>query len=633
MKGSILLLYVFWIVQSDAQTLFSYGRHKVSVGEFLNAYQRNKTAADSGKDSMKDYLRLYINYKLKVQDAKDIKLDTLPSLQADLQSYRHQIENNYVYDLATFNRLTTEAVNRSKKDIQVTAWKVSPERALDEKDLKSLAEDVFKILRDDPDRESDSFKMEGVKVVKTEMGFITAFTLPYEIENIIYSLHPGEISNPFLFQGSYFIFKNEGERQAMGKIKLAQILITAPTGDEGLWKHAALLADSLYHILINGGDFSSLAKEFSDDRMTYFNGGVMPEFGVGKYSPDFEARAFSLKNPGEISRPFKTIFGYHIIKLISSHPVVSDKAEELAEKVRQQVVQDSRMNIARNKLISTARIITGFHSFHLPEADVYKITDSSLIAGKDIASGQVNKKSILFKFNDGSEVSLNDWIQYAKNSDKVLNTDLHHSYQALWPEFESYQIVNNYKSHLDQFDRDFSRQMQEFKEGNMLFEMMQRKVWNLASEDSVGLKKYYQLHSERYRWKESADVIIFSCSNEEVAQRCINELRTMPWDEVLKMNAINLQADSGRFEIDQLPVKISIEKAGVTPVVVNDFDKTATFLQVLKIYPGNIQRDFNDARGLVVEDYQTQLENDWIKKLRLKYPVTINQKAWSSIQK
>jgi peptidyl-prolyl cis-trans isomerase SurA len=359
----------------------------------------------------------------------------------------------------------------------------------------------------------------------------------------------------------------------------------------------------------------------------------MPEFGVGKYSPDFEARAFSLKNHGEISRPFKTIFGYHIIKLISSHPVVSDKAEELAEKVRQQVVQDSRMNIARNKLISTARIITGFHSFHLPEADVYKITDSSLIAGKDIASGQVNKKSILFKFNDGSEVSLNDWIQYAKNSDKVLNTDLHHSYQALWPEFESYQIVNNYKSRLDQFDRDFSRQMQEFKEGNMLFEMMQRKVWNLASEDSVGLKKYYQLHSERYRWKKSADVIIFSCSNEEVAQRCINELRTMPWDEVLRMNAINLQADSGRFEIDQLPVKISIEKAGVTSVVVNDFDKTATFLQVLKIYPGNIQRDFNDARGLVVEDYQTQLENDWIKKLRLKYPVTINQKAWSSIQK
>lgn len=633
MKRLFLLPLLMLTSQLPAQTLFTYGNHKVAPGEFLNAYRKNRLPTDTGKDAMANYLQLYINYKLKVQDAKDIQLDTLPSLKADLQSFRRQIEQNYIYDQQEYKRLVDEAAGRSQKDIRVAALVVAPAMQLDKQTLKARADEVFEAVQKDHKVDLSALESKGVKVAKEDLGFITAFTLPYEIENIVYGLAPGAYSRPYLLNDNYIIFKNEGERPAAGKIKVAQILLATPPGGDTSWHEGALLADSIFHVLQNGVDFAALAKTFSDDRKTFFNGGEMPEFGVGKFAPAFEDHAFALEYPGEISKPFKTVFGYHILKLISANPVSSIKTGDLEALVKQEVLTDSRIELAKNKLIELAKNRTGFHRTGLANADLYKVTDSSLIAGKEITSGRVNTSSVLFRFNDGLKVTVGEWIQFAKNSGKVVDIRRQSSYNTLMPEFESQSILKNYQNRLEEFDKGFVRQLHEFAEGNMLFEMTQRQVWGKASEDSTGLRKYFDVHRGKYQWGESADAIIFSCNNEETAKQAINELKANTWRQILDRNPFNIQADSGRFEIAQLPVKQAITKTGVTPPVTDKFDHTATFVQIIKVFPKGTPRDFADARGLVIEDYQKVLEDAWIKKLRTKYPVKVNQKVFDALPK
>src|SRR4029078_4096753 len=146
--------------------------------------------------------------------------------------------------------------------------------------------------------------------------------------------------------------KDEEERPATGKIKAAQILFAVPPGDMSMKDRARQLADSVYGALKSGADFGEMAKRYSNDKMTYMNGGIMPEFGVAKYEPAFESMAFSLKNDGDISVPFQTQFGFHIIKRISRVPVPANKNDETyMDNLKQDVLKDARIEIAKEKFV------------------------------------------------------------------------------------------------------------------------------------------------------------------------------------------------------------------------------------------------------------------------------------------
>lgn len=632
MKRILLIPFLFLSFQLQAQTLFTYGKHKVSAQEFLNAYHKNKTTADSAQNSLQNYLDLYITFKLKVQDAKDHHLDSLPSLEADLQSFKHQIEKNYLYDKQELNFLTEQALKRSKKDIHITAVEVSSSGGMDSLTFQKIAAEISQGLQKNKDLSLSNFEKKGIQITKDDMGFITAFTLPYKLENLLYDLKPGNYSKPYYSEGVYYIFRNEEERPATGKIKLAQILIAVAPGEEASGQKARKLADSLYVALEKGADFAALAKEFSNDRTTYFNGGEMPELSVGKYSPDFEKHAFSLKNDGDFSHPFKTTFGYHILKRISATPVPQNENDEYAYLVKQETLQDPRIEIARKKLVEKARLETGFQNKSLPQKDIYKVSDTSLSVNKNITSGNVSNQSVLFTFNDGSKVTMNDWDQFLRNSGKVIGGKLHDSYDQLWPAFIDHSILDNYQERLTSFDPEYAHQVMEFREGNMLFEMMQKKVWMKAANDSAGLAEYYQQHKAGYQWKASADAVLFACNSDDAAQQCIKELKTMPWRKVMERNSLAVQADSGRFEITQLPLNGGSLKLGPTTPMINKFDGTASFADIMKIYPENMQRNFEDARGLVIEDYQHQLEKQWVNELKKKYPVAVNKNVLKSLQ-
>ena len=639
----LFLLTVFSLLFSIAycQTLFTYGNHTVSKDEFLRAYNKNKTVTADKEQAMKDYLDLYIKFKLKVQAAKDMRLDTLPSLQSDLQNFRTQIENNYLQDDNEVDALVNEAFNRSQKDIHVQHFYVSINSKMLPADTLKLykaineAYDELKKGGTNYDEIVSEIKEKIAPLEGSDLGWITVFTLPYEFENIVYNLKPGQVSKPYRSKKGWHIFKNEEERPAVGKIKIAQILFAVPAGNIGMRDHAKQMADSVYKALKSGADFGQLAKQYSNDRRTYMNNGIMPEFGVATYDGGFEKVAFSLKNDSDISEPFQTEFGYHIIKRLSRSPIPENKSDvAYMANLKQEVLADSRIASAKEKFLKDVLVKTGYKKNNaINEKDLWTVTDTFSLSNKKIAAGNVNENTILFSFNN-AKVKVGDWMQYIRSVKTAYAAHAEQTHDELYKNYVSVAAIENYKNRLENFNPEFKYQLQEFKDGNMLFEVMERKVWSKASADSVGLGQYYNEHKTNYKWNASADAVLFSCSNEAAAKTATEEInKGKSWKDLVKDNS-QVQADSGRYELSQIPVKTKTDFAAgmVTEPVVNSGDGTTIFSLIIKTYPGDQQRSFTDARGLVINDYQNLLEKKWVEELKKKYPMVVNEKVFQSIK-
>lgn len=595
------------------QVLFTYGNTPVTKEEFLRAYNKNKTAVTDKEMAMREYLDLYIKFKLKVKAAKDMRIDTLPSLSNDLQNFRTQIEESYLNDEGNVNALVQEAFNRSQKDIHA-AFLFFPS-----KDFKdSIAVEQYHRI---------------AKSEWTDIGFITVFTLPYELENIIYALKPGEESRPYRGRTGYYIFKNIEERKPAGKIKVAQIMIAIPEGAKEEDKHnAKRTADSVYKALLAGADFGEAAKQVSNDQMSYMQGGQVPEFGVGKYDPEFENKVFAISKDGEIAPPFLTKFGYHIVKRLTVSPVPSTLTNDHSYQVKQLVMDDKRIEIAKDKFVGD--ILKRFNykkNTAIKQNDLWRMTDSA-VAGRKIAISGLTPASMLFSLNNKS-IKVSEWISFVKNY-KASLTGSAETNEELMKKFTAKTALEIFKKRLPDFNPEFKYQLQEFREGNMLFEVMERRVWNKASGDSTGLKNYYQQNKSKYTWGESAEAILVSCSDEKTAKEAIGQIKKgKSWRQVTEENSAKVQADSGRYELIQIPALpgTKFSQHLITTPVVNENDGTATFAYILQLYPSRQQRSFEEARGLVINDYQVFLEDRWIEQLKQKYPVKINENVFKSV--
>ncbi len=642
-KFFIVALAAFCGNTAFTQTLISYGNSTTTKDEFLRAYNKNKPPTTDKAKAMKEYVELYTNFKLKVKAAQELRLDTMAQIKYDVQNFRDQITDNYLNDEAGLENLIKEAAYRAKKDIQVLYFSVPLKESATPTDtlkaynainelynrLKSGSTEYAQIITD---------ISEKISIAKySDIGFITAFTVPYEFENIIYNTKVGTISKPYKNAKGWFVFKTIEERPNTGKWKTAQLLFAYPPNADYSMKLAVKeKADSVYGLLQNGLSFSEAAKNYSDDRMTYLTGGEMPEFSTGKYNAQFEKNVFSLKQDNAISKPFETSFGYHIVKRLNNTllPFNNEDAAYLFD-IKQKVQQDERINTIKEKFIKDVIVKTGFKKqAGIKEEDFYKYADSITSQTTLVNNFPIDKKTI-FSFKDGINIKGNDWIDYLKNNNSIEKTV---SNKELWKSFINQQISNYYKQHLENYSNDFKYQMQEFKEGNMLFEIMERNVWSKAGLDSTGLLKYYNANKNKYKWQESADVLIFNCADEKKAIETMEALKNgKTWTAIAESSNGQIQADSGRYEIAQLPsdpsnTVIKPQVGNFSPIIKNT-DGTTSFVKFVKLYDANMQRDFNEARGLVINDYQNILEQQWVDILRKKYTVRVNESVLNNIMK
>jgi peptidyl-prolyl cis-trans isomerase SurA len=636
-----------------AQTLFTCNGGAVSKADFLKAYNKNNTGEKPTEKSYRDYLELYIRYKLKVKAAYDWKLDTLPGQLTELQNFRSQIAETYMNDEESMNKLVGEVFARGQKDLHLAhIFIVIPRNATPADTLRSYekAMTAWVALKKGKPFAAAAMTYSDDPAVRTnggDIGYITVFTLPYELENLAYSNPPGQFSKPYRSKLGYHIFKNLGERKSLGKIKVAQILVPVQhDAPEIIRQSARSRADSIYESLLKGADFAQQAKLHSGDNLSYQNGGELPEFGVGKYDSAFEAAAFALSKDGAISRPVLSPYGYHIIRRISVRPFPRQMNKETAALLKQQVTADTRMEVSRKALLARILRQAELRRSEVPEATLWAFTDSALLnAGLNSFHG-LDRNTVLFSFTR-QQYTIKGWLDFmrsvkASGAARSSRTD-----KELFDQYIQGVALEYYRNHLEEYNQDFAFQLTEFREGNLLFEIMQRKIWDKASTDSAGLRNYYESHKDKYWWDSSADAILFTCNNQRTADNLKGGLLANPlaWKMLSDSLSPAVQADSGRFELAQIPLPAApgpgntvktrngLASGQFTPFVVNQADNTVSFSYIQHIYNEKSPRNYKDARGFVINDYQVFMEDQWIAELKKKYPVRLDESVFASLPK
>ena len=631
------------IISASSQTLFTYGKYKADAKDFLRAFNKNDQQTSVNRNrAMKEYLDLYINSRLKIREAYDRGYDTLPHIKSEIENLRNQVIENYMNDPALINKLTKEAFQRSQKDIHAAHIFISfnkPNGVADTLAAQQKLDEVVKRLAKKEDflAVAQQFSDDpSAKNNKGDLNYITVFTLPYEFENIIYSTAARKYSKPYTSKAGYHIFKNLGERKALGKIKVQQILLAFPPGaDEGTRKAANRLADSLYQRIQAGDDFAKLAASFSNDYISATTEGNIPDVSVGQYDPVFEKTIWSLKD-GTVSKPFLTTHGYHIVKRISAKPVITNIADKAnTEDLQQKIKASDRWKTAKDFIYTTVKDKAGFEKFSYKDIVLWSLTDSLLEHKPFMFRGVMGTESALFRIGD-TTIKVKDWITYG-HGHRYKSDNSIKSYPELMDEFTRNSLFQYYRDHLEDFNEEFRNQMTEFRDGNLFFEIMQQEIWNKTQADSTALLSLFEKNKSHYNWKQSADAIIFFCSDETVAKTLVEKIKMNPggWKTAAEPLNEKVVIDSARYEWTQIPGidKETPPKGFLSSIVVNSTDQTASFALIRKVYTQSSPRSFNEAKGLVMNDYQTMLEEEWINALKKKYPVVIDQKVLATILK
>lgn len=629
----VVLLLFFSIAKS--QTLFTYGKHAVSKEEFLKAFNKNPSLEPDRKKALREYLDLYINFKLKVQAAYDASLQNDPNYLLETDNFKKQLAANFINDEANIKGLVEEAFERSQKDIHLQQIFIATPNEKDTLSAFQQAQQAYFDLNSGKSFANTAEKY-STDPTSTELGYITVFTLPYNYETIIYDLKPGNYAAPVRSAYGYHIFYNAGERPAVGRRKAAQILIAVPPGATDAEKIALKhKADSIYTILQNDpGKWDEMVTAFSNDVTTAHNHGVMQEFGIGQFSPAFETAAFSLSKPGDISEPVETSFGYHIIQLREIIPVAKNLEDPIiAATLKDRVEKDDRLAQARKLLVNKWMKLTNYKPAAYDANELWAYADSAYKGGNTKGFSKINDSTVLFSFAK-QKITASDFAKYVRAT-KVFPMYQSMSYADLMKEFVKAATTEYYQNHLEDYNAEFKAQVKEFNEANLLFAIMDKEVWTKSSTDEQGLKNLYEENKSKYLWAPSANAIIFTANNDKILAELQQKLKDNMnnWKSIAESFGSSVMADSNRYELSQIPVVDRTKfSEGITTAPVKNNDGSYTFAYILKMYNEPAQRSFEEARGLVINDYQTVLEKQWLDSLKKKYPVKVNETVFNGLK-
>lgn len=637
----------------SAQTLFTYGSKPVSKEEFLRVYQKNSMnkAPDMSQQALKDYLNLYSLFKMKVSEARLARLDTVQSIQYELVNYRKQLAKNYLTDEAMSEKLMQEAYERMKKDVHVAHILILSSQFAQSKDTVAAykkADSIYNAIMKGADfakmaeamsDDADSKKRGG------DLGYFTALQTVYPFENAAYNTPVGKVSKPFRSQFGYHIVKVLDVRPAVGTATVAQIMVTVSKskGEEAM-NAAKLRVDSIQSELKNGVPFDQLVKKYSDDKFSKDNNGVLRTFGVGEMTPEFEKAAFALKKPGDISAPVTTDYGIHIIKLIEKAGLKPYDSVRLA--IKKKVENDTRSATAKEMYMNKIKQQNGFKeyaaNFDELQQRVNKIPDTGRMANSFTYADFKDMGKPLFAFN-GKEYMQNDMMKFMENltRGKIMGArnailkDVYNLYlNNVITDFQEQKLVEE--------KPEFKALMEEYTDGIMLFELMDRNVWSKASKDTTGLKEFYETRKGKYQWEPGFTGAVYTFKNEAAlkeGQKMLQAKKPATDEELMKKLNTEQSPDAvtvthGRYEFSKykdLP-QASIAKGKLSEAKKND-NGTYTVVKADEVYTTPTAKSLNEAKGYVVAEYQDYLEKKWNDEMRAKYPVKVDDAVFKSMVK
>jgi peptidyl-prolyl cis-trans isomerase SurA len=639
------------VLSTQAQTLFTYGGMPVSKQEFLRVYQKNSInkKADLSEPALREYLDLYSLFKMKVNEAEGMKLDTIQTIAAELDNYRHQLAKNYLTDKEVTNKLVREAYDRMKEEVHVAHILISVGQAAPAADTAKAYAKIDSIYKALTKGKADFAKLaaqysddRGTRENGGDIGYLSSMQTIYPFENAAFKTPVGKISAPFRTQFGYHIVKVLEKRPSRGEIQVAHILIASPKsrGEAGMTA-ARKRADSITAMLKNGVPFDSLVSKYSDDKLTTNERGVLPPFGAGRMVPAFENAAFGLKNIGDYSAPVQTEYGYHIIKLVNRIPL--KPFDSLKESIARRVENDSRAQIARDQFMARIKAQHGFKEY--PAAiqalvdRVAALPDTGARANTFSATDFRNMNAPVFELG-GNKYLQSDLMNFTEDlTHGRLNgpkTAVMRDIYKLYVE----KTVNDFEEHhLAETNTDFKNLMEEYRNGIMLFELMDRNVWGKAAKDTVGLKGFYAQNPNKWQWEPGFTGVVYRFKDEAAMKKGMAILQKGDTKDEDLYRALNTagSADAvsitrGHFEFSRFKdvPQPSIVK-GKYSAAVRSADGNFTVVKADNIYTQPTPKSLDEARGYAVAEYQDALEKSWNAQLRAKYPVKVDETVFKSM--
>ncbi|WP_075340849.1 peptidylprolyl isomerase [Tenacibaculum agarivorans] len=481
----ISFLFAGVVFAQKKQVLLTINNEPVYVSEFKRVYEKN---LDQIKEEDKDIdknLDLFINYKLKLIDAYKLKLDTSKLYKSELSSYKNQLMTPYLHDDEFKQKLLKEAYERTVNEVRASHILISFSKKGEHNDSISIKQKLQNVK--DRIAKGESFEKlakevsddPSAKVNAGDLGYFSAFRMVYPFEEAAYKTKVGEVSEPFKTRFGFHILKVTDKRKSKGEFETAHILIRNDKSN------AKSIIDSLYNEIRKGASFEDLAKKFSDDKGSASNGGKLPKFGSGRMVLPFEKAVLNLQKEGEVSKPFQTRFGWHIVKLIKNYPVKT--FEELEPELQQRIRTSNRGNLSVKKLISNLK------TKYKPQFDqnlidlVKNNKENTTLSSEKLSAPVITIKE--------KQIPLKSFVTYIENKKYIPFDDL-------WEKFQNEEILSYYKDDLENIYPEYKYTLQEYKDGLLLFDLMKLKIWDKSQNNTKELETYFETNKAKYKGEE-----------------------------------------------------------------------------------------------------------------------------------
>lgn len=656
MRKLTLTCFITLILSNSlfAQTLFTFGNTPVEKDEFLRVYRKNaiNQKPDYSKDALSEYLDLYSLFRMKVKEAEEQHMDTISSIQYELNNYRKQLAQTYLTDEEVSKKQLEEAYARMKENVRVSHILLLSSSMAQSKDTVAPYKRIDSIYNAIVNGKADFAQMaqiytedKNTKDNGGDIGYITVMQTVYPFENAAYNTPVGKVSKPFRTQYGYHIIKVTDRKPSQGEVKVAQIMIAAPKskGPEVI-AEAEKKAKQVKAELAKGAKFEDMVAKYSDDAYTKDKGGELEKFGVNSYVPDFEKAAFALKKPGDVSDIIKTDYGFHIIKLIEKYPV--KPFDSVKTELKARIDRDDRAQVAREIFYNSIKEKNNFKEYPANVEEIKKwfaasISDTGANANQFSAKDFNGKDKTMFDLK-GVSYKASDLLTYAEDvtQGRVMGPK-ELIFQNVYENYVKTVVMDIEEQNLVNEKPEFRNLMNEYRDGIMLFELMDRNVWGKASKDSTGLKNFYDKQNGKYKWQPGFRGAVYTFKTEADMKAGLKLIgkKDMTDEKIAK-----------ELNTDKNPGAVSIQKGYYEFSRFKDFDKSEIVkgkvsnhkrnndgaymvVYATEIYENGTTKTLDEARGYVIAEYQDYLEKTWNEKLRSKYPVKVNEDVFNSMVK
>jgi peptidyl-prolyl cis-trans isomerase SurA len=637
---AILALSGSVFAQVTDPVLMTINGKPIPKSEFEYIYNKNNSNNSLDKKSLDEYVDLFINFKLKVEEAKAQGIDTTSAFINELAGYRSQLTKPYLTDSKVDDAILIEAYDRMKEDVDVSHILIRiPSGATPADTLKAWntiqtvikrvqKEDFSKVAKEVS--EDQSAEQNG-----GHLGFISAFRTVYPFETMAYNTPVGSISKPVRSAFGYHIIKVHARRNSLGEVHVSHIMRFTSMGEDEKNKQAKHSIDSLYQRVLAGDDFGTLASQFSEDRGSATRNGELPWFGTGRMVPEFETAAFALKNIGDVSEPVQSAYGWHIIKLLNKKGI--EPFENLKAELERLVKRDERANRGQEAFVAKLKNEYNFKVESAGVKEFYKLLENKTLVDSSFVAEVSTLNKPLFSFA-GKTFNQSHFAEYLKKNNHTEKSIASEIIDEKLKAFSEKEVLAYEDTQLEKKHDDFRFLMQEYHDGILLFEVSNKEVWEKASRDTEGLTKFFNENKNDYKWeKPHYKGRVIHCKDKatlKAAQAIVKKTHNDSIDKYLRTRLND--------SIQYVKIEKGLFVQGDNKMVDNKIFKTKDKLIPSEEYPyffvvgkmlKNMPEDYTDVRGLVTADYQEYLEKEWIAMLRKKFTVSVDQNVLKTVKK